>query len=117
MAFETIDDRRRRTEIARRKLTIAAAVAATSAGVTTQINGELLNYVVDAPALTTDTTFNFTITNEDSEVIYTNTGIADVVSTTVLLSAAPIPMSGDLTFTCSYTTSQTSSFDVYLYYK
>lgn len=117
MAFETIDDRRRRTEIAQRKLTITTAVSALSAAVTIQINGELLNYVIDAPALTTDTTFDFTITNGDSETIYENTGIADVVSTTVLLSAAPVPMSGDLTFTCSYATTQTSSFDVYLYYK
>ena len=117
MAFETIDDRRRRTEIAQRKLTLVTAISALSVTETISINGELLNYVIDAPALTTDTTFDFTITNEDSETIYENTGIADVVSTVVLLSAAPVPMAGTLTFTCSYATDQTSTFDVYLYYK
>lgn len=117
MAFETIDDRKRRTSVAQRKLTIAAVTAVKTAAVTIAINGELLNYIIDAPALTTDTTFDFTITNEDSETIYTNTGIADTVSTVVLVSAAPIPMSGTLTFTCSYATDQTSTFDVYLYYK
>lgn len=117
MAFETIDDRRRRTEIAQRKLTLVAATAVKLAAETININGELLNYVINAPTLTTDTDFDFVITNADSETIYENTGIADIVSTTVLLSAAPVPMSGELTFTCSYATDQTSSFDVYLYYK
>ncbi len=116
MAFETEDNRKDRRSIARRKLTIASA-SATSGVVTMAINGELLNYVIDAPNLTTDTTYDFTVTNEDAETVYTNTGIADTVSTLVLLSAAPIPMSGTLTFTISFATSQTASFDVYLYYK
>lgn len=112
----TRDDRKHRNPIARRKMTITAA-ASTSATVDMPVNGELLNYIIDAPALTTDTTFDFTITNVDGEVMYENTSIPDTVSTPVLLSAAPVPLAGVVTFTCSFSTSQTATFDIYLYYK
>ena len=116
MAFETQDDRWKRTSVAQRKLTIVAT-AATSGDVTLPINGELLNYVIVAPNLATDADYDLTVTNEDSETIYENTTISDNSSTLVLLSAAPIPMSGTLTFTISFTTSQTAEFVIYLYYK
>lgn len=117
MAFETDDSRNERSQIARRKLSFITIVSETEKSIDVPINGQLLNYVIDAPALSTDTTYDLTITNEDVETIYENTGIADTVSTTVLLSAAPIPMSGVLTFTISFTTAQVSLFDLYLYYK
>lgn len=116
MAFATLDDRRRRTEIAQRKLTITTASVKTGS-VTIPINGELLNYIIDAPTLAADATFDFTITNADSETIYENTAMAETVSTTVLLSAAPVPLSGTVTFTCSYATNDSVTFDIYLYYK
>ena len=116
MAFETSDNRKRRQPIARRKFTLAM-VAVKTQSVDIPINGELLQYIIDAPTLTTDATYDFTVTNEDSEVVYDNTGMAETVSTKVLLSAAPIPMSGTLTFTIDFTTNDTVSFDVYLYYK
>ena len=116
MAFEIIDDRWKRTSVAQRKLTISVVSAKTDS-VTLPINGELLNYVTVAPNLTTDSTFDFTIVNEDSETVYTNTGIADNSSVVTLTSAAPIPMSGTLTFTITFVTSQTAEFTIYLYYK
>ena len=117
MTFETKDARREQTRIARRKITFTTIVTEDTKSVSIPINGELLNYIFDAPALSTDTTFDFTITNEDSETVYTNTSIADTVSTLVLLSAAPIPMAGTLTFTVTFTTAQVAVFDLYMYYK
>lgn len=118
MAFTTKDSRKNQTQIARRKITHATLVSENTVSTTIPINGELLQYVIDAPTLTdTDTQYDFTITNEDSEVMYTNTGMAETISTLVLLSAAPVPMAGSLTFTCSFTTAQVASFDIYLYYK
>lgn len=118
MAFESKDSRKYQTAIARRKITQATIISENTVSTTIPINGELLQYVIDAPTLAdTDTTYDFTITNEDSETVYTNTGMAETVSTLVLLSAAPVPMSGSLTFTCSFTTAQVASFDIYLYYK
>ena len=116
MVFETKDKRKDRSPIARRKLTLTATsdILATE---DVSINGELLNYIIDAPKLKTDMTYDFTMTNEDGETIYSNTGITDNISTLVLLSAAPIPMSGIVTFACSFTTSQTVEFDMYFYYK
>lgn len=81
------------------------------------INGELLNYVIVAPNLDTDTTYDFTISNEDSVAVYANTGISDNATTIVLVSGAPVPMSGTMTFEISFVTSQTAEFDVYIYYK
>ena len=117
MVFQTIDNRQWRQQIAQRKITFTTIVTEDTKSVDLTINGELLNYIFDAPALSTDTTFDFTITNEDSETVYTNTGIADVVSTTVLTSAAPIPMSGTMTFTVEFTTAQVAVFDLYMYYR
>lgn len=116
MAFETRDDRKFRRAIARQKFTLSM-VGVKTASVDIPINGELLQYIIDAPTLTTDATYDFTVTNEDSDVVYENTGMAETVSTLVLLSAAPIPMSGTLTFTIDFTTNDTVSFDGYLYYK
>ena len=116
MAFETEDNRKHRRPIARRKITIAPVAAKTKTEVI-PINGEILNYIIVAPTLATDPTYDFVITNEDDETVYTNTGMAEEASTTVLLSAAPIPMSGTLNFTISTTTVQSVSFDIYLYYK
>lgn len=116
MAFETRDDRKDRRTIARQKFTLSM-VGVKTASVDIPINGELLQYIIDAPTLTTDSTYDFTITNEDSEVVYDNTGMAETISTKVLLSAAPIPMAGTLTFTIDFTTNDTVSFDTYLYYK
>lgn len=118
MAFETADERKHRRPIARRKFTLTTLVTENTKSVTIPINGELLEYIIDATELTdTDTTYDFTITNEDDETVYTNTAMAETVSTTVLLSAAPIPMAGNLTFTCSFTTAQVATFDIYLYYE
>ena len=116
MTFENQDHRKNQNPIARRKLSVVAT-SATSGTVTIPINGELLNYVIVAPDLTTDGNFNFTITNEDSESVYLNTGIGDDGSTYVPVSDKPVPMAGTMTFTCSFTTSQTATFDVYLYYR
>ncbi len=116
MAFETEDNRKHRRPIARRKVTLSM-VGVKTASVDIPINGELLQYIIDAPTLTTDATYDFTITNEDSEVVYTNTGMAETVSTLVLMSDKPVTMSGTLTFTIDFTTNDTVSFDMYLYYK
>lgn len=116
MAFETEDNRKYRRTIARRKVTITTASANTKTEAV-PINGELLQYMIDAPTLATDSVYDFTVTNEDGEAVYSNTGMSETVSTTVLLSAAPIPMSGTINFTISFTTAQSVSFDVYLYYK
>ena len=116
MAFSTQDNRKYRQPIARRKITLSM-VGVKTQSVDIPINGELLQYIIDAPTLTTDATYDFTVTNEDSEVVYENTGMAETISTKVLLSAAPIPMAGTITFTIDFTTNDTVSFDVYLYYK
>jgi hypothetical protein len=118
MTFTTKDRRPEQTLIARRKITLTTIISENTKSITIPINGELLQYVIDATELTdTDTTYDFTITNEDSEIVYTNTGMAETVSTLVLLSAAPIPMAGSLTFTCAFTTAQVATFDIYLYYR
>lgn len=116
MTFDTIDDRRRRTEIAQRKFTITAT-AAKSGSTTLLINGELLNYIIVAPDLATDASYNLTLTNSDGVGIYVNTGISDNCTTRVLLSANPLPLSDMITFECSFATSQTAEFTVYVYYK
>jgi len=117
MAFETSDNRRERRSIAKRKLTFTTIVSETEKDVTLPMNGELLNYSITAPNLTTDTTYDLAITNEDSKTVYANTGIADNANTLVLLSAAPIPMAGTLTFNVSFATAQVATFTLYLYYK
>lgn len=117
MAFTDKDSRKNQTPIARRKITFTTIVSETSKAVTIPINGEILNYVIDAPTLATDSDFDLTLTNEDSETIYANTGIAETVSTLVLLAATPIPMAGEITFTVSFTTAQIATFDLYIYYK
>lgn len=118
MVFTDKDARREQTQIARRKITLTTLVSENTKSTTIPINGELLQYVIDATELTdTDTQYDFTITNEDSETVYENTGMAETVSTLVLLSATPVPMGGSLTFTCSFTTAQVATFDIYLYYK
>ena len=116
MAFETATKRTNQYLIARRKMTFSV-VAGTSETEDVEINGELLNYVAVAPDLTTDTTFDFTISNEDSVPVYSNTGISDNATTPVLVSGAPIPMSGTMTFKVSFATSQTAEIVVYMYYK
>lgn len=116
MAFTDKDARQYQTPIARRKITIAV-VSDTGDISVMPINGELLNYVIVAPNLTTDTDYDFTISNDDSESVYTNTGIADNSTVTTLVSDKPVPMAGTMTFQISFTTSQTASFDIYLYYK
>ena len=117
MAFETKDARREQTRIARRKITLTSIVSESEAESHIPINGELLQYVIVAPALTTDTTFDFSIINDDVVTVYTNTGISDNATTSVLLSATPVPMSGTLNFTVDFTTNQVAAFDIYLYYK
>lgn len=118
MAFTSKDSRKYQTQIARRKITLTTLITENTKSTTIPINGELLQYVIDATELTdTDTQYDFTITNEDSETVYENTGMAETVSTLVLLSATPVPMAGSLTFTCSFTTAQVATFDIYLYYK
>lgn len=118
MTFETEDSRGHRNPIARRKFILTTLVSENTTSETLPINGELLQYIIDATELTdTDTTYNFTITNEDGETIYTNNGMAETVSTIVLMSDKPVPMAGKLTFTCSFTTAQVATFDIYLYYK
>lgn len=116
MVFETDTKRTNQYLIARRKMTFSV-VSGTSETEDLEINGELLNYISVSPNLATDATYDFTITNEDGEIVYENTGISDNSSTTVLLSAAPIPMSGTLTFGISFSTSQTAELVVYIYYK
>lgn len=118
MAFETKDSRRNQTAIARRKISLATLVSENTTSATIPINGELLQYVIDASELVdTDTTYDFTVTNEDSEVLYSNTGMAETVSTLVLMSDKPVSMAGSLTFTCDFTTAQVATFDIYLYYR
>lgn len=117
MAFETSDDRRHQTPIARRKLTLTSIVSESEAEVIISMCGELLQYVIVAPNLSTDTDFDFVIRNEDSETLYSNTGISDNGSTLVLLSATPVPMSGSLNFSVDFTTNQISTWSIYLYYR
>lgn len=117
MAFETRDDRKFRRTIARQKLTFTTIVTETEKSVGIPINGELLNYSITAPDLTTDTTFDLTITHEDAQTVYANTGIADDGTTVVLLSDKPVPMAGTMTFVVSFATAQVATFDLYIYYK
>ena len=117
MAFTTSDNRKHRQPIARRKLTLTTLVSENNKSVGIPINGDLLQYIVDAPTLLTDSAYDFTITNDDGETLYSNTGMVETVSTTVLLSAAPIPLSGTVNFTISFTTAQVTEFEIYLYYK
>lgn len=117
MAFVTNDSRREHRYIARRKITFTTLVSETSKAIDVPINGELLNYIIVAPALSTDTTFDLQVENEDVAVVYENTGISDNIGTTVLLAAAPVPMAGIMTFTVSFATAQVATFDLYLYYK
>lgn len=117
MAFQTSDNRPERTTIARRKITFTTIVSENTKSVTLPINGELLQYMIDAPTLATDSTYDFTVTNEDSETVYENTTIAETVTTLVLMSDKPVPMAGNLTFTVSFTTAQIATFDLYMYYR
>jgi len=117
MAFTTKDTRREQTAVARRKITLTSIVSESDASVIIPINGELLQYVIVAPNLTTDSTYDFSIINDDVVTVYTNTGISDNATTSVLLSATPVPMAGALMFTVDFTTNQIASFDIYLYYK
>lgn len=117
MAFTDKDSRPERSAIARRNITFTTLVSETSKSIDVPINGELLNYNITAPNLTTDTTYDLTITNEDSKTVYSNTGIADNTATVVLLSGAPVPMAGTMTFAVSFATAQVAEFDLYIYYK
>lgn len=116
MAFENIDDRRKRTEIAQRKITITTA-ASTDGEITIPINGELLNYIAVAPVMAAAASYDFILENADSEEMYKNSAIAENTSTLVLLSAAPVPMSGSVTFKIHLNAGDTTSVDIYLYYK
>jgi hypothetical protein len=117
MAFENNDARPERSTIARRKLTFTTIVSETSKAIDVPVNGEILNYSITAPNLDTDTTYDLTITHEDAKTIYSNTGISDNATTVVLLSGAPVPMAGVMTFTVSFATAQVAEFDLYIYYK
>lgn len=117
MVVTSKDTRKYQTSIAQRKITLASIVSESEAETVIPVNGELLQYMVVAPNLTTDTTYDFSIINDDSVTVYTNTGIADNATTLVKLSAAPVPMAGSLTFKVDFTTNQVASFDIYLYYK
>lgn len=112
MVFETYTTRTNQYLIARRKMTFSV-VSGTSETEDVEINGELLNYVIVAPNLGTDTTYDFSIANEDAVVVYTN-NLPDTVTSQVLTD---VPMAGTMTFGISFTTSQTAEFDVYIYYK
>ena len=117
MAFSTQDSRKVRSAIARRKLTFTTIVSEDTKSIDIPINGELLNYSITAPDLTTDTTYDLTITHEDAKTVYSNTGISDNGTTVVLLSGAPVPMAGVMTFTVAFATAQVATFDLYIYYK
>ena len=117
MTFENQDSRKVRSAIARRKLTFTTIVSENTKSVAIPINGELLNYSITAPDLTTDSTFDLSINHEDGQTIYTNSGISDDGTTVVLISGAPVPMAGVMTFTVSFTTAQVATFDLYIYYK
>ena len=117
MAFTTSDSRKQQTRIARRKLTLTSIVSESEASQDVSISGELLQYIIVAPNLSTDSDFDFVVENEDAITVYTNTGVSDNATTSVLLSATPVPMSGILTFKVDFTTAQISSFDIYLYYR
>ena len=118
MVFQTIDNRQWRQQIAQRKVTITI-VSGKTGSTDVVIGGELLNYIIVAPDLNDDATFALSLINEDSETTYTNAAIAENTSTIVLTSAAPIPLSGTVTFKCTTTTDQAASrsFILYLYYK
>jgi len=117
MTVTSKDSRQYQTPIAVKKFTLASIVSESEASTVISVNGELLSYVIVAPNLTTDTTYDFSIINDDTVTIYTNTGIADNATTITLTAAAPIPMAGPLMFTVDFTTNQVASFDIYLYYR
>jgi len=117
MAFQIQDSRKVRSAIARRKLTFTTIVSEDTKAVAIPINGELLNYSITAPELTTDTTFDLSINHEDEQTIYTNSGISHNATTVVLMSDKPVPMAGVMTFTVSFATAQVATFDLYIYYK
>jgi hypothetical protein len=114
MAFETEELRRNRNIVSRQKLTLTGT--ATSVSTAIPINGFLMEYIIVAPNLTTDADYDFTIDNEDGKNLYTNGTISDNATTTLLMSDKPVPMSGTMTFKCAFTTSQTVTFTIYLYY-
>jgi len=117
MAFETIDNRQWRMQVAQRKVEVTIVTGKTGS-TDVAVNGELLNYVIVAPDLATDADFTLSFVNEDSETTYSKSSISDNTTTAVLVSATPVPMSGTITVTCSCTTDQTDkSFTIYLYYK
>lgn len=117
MVFENRDHRKSQNPIARRKLTFTTLVSESAKDVTIPINGELLNYVINAPNLSTDANYDLVMTNEDAEEIYKNETISDNGSTLVLLAATPVPMAGTITFTISFSTAQVATFNMYLYYR
>lgn len=117
MAFETDTKRTNQFLIARRKMEISIATGKTGS-VDLEINGEILNYSIVAPSLTTDVVFTFSLVNEDSQPIYTLAGIAHNSTTPHLVSDKPIPVSGTMTFTMTCAHDQTAEdFVVYIYYK
>lgn len=117
MAFQNEDDRKYRITTSREKLTFTATETATSINLSKRLNGKMLQYIIVAPNLATDTTFDITVTNEDDVKIYENTGLADNGTVVTLVSDKPIPLSGIFKYTISYTTSQVSEFTMYIYYE
>ena len=90
---------------------------ATTGSETISINGELIQYVTVCPTLATDTTFDFSHVNEDSIVVYENTGIAHNSTVLTSLTSAPVAMAGTVEFKVETTNAQTVDIVIYLYYK
>ena len=96
--------------------------SSTTGSVSPKINGELISIRVDAPNLTTDTTYDLAVVDGDSKTIFTITGIADN-STVVKYPKATtgyldrIPLIGTETISVTHTTSQTSTWKIVCRFK
>lgn len=94
--------------------------SSTSGTATVPVHGLIKAYLIVAPNLTTDTTFDFQILDSDGDVWYEKTGITDNGDRRVYPSEennyADIPCVGLTTFKISYTTSQSSTWSIKVRY-
>lgn len=99
------------------KVQSLSITTATNGSVSPGIRGELISIRVDAPDLTTDTTYVLSVLDADSKVIFTKTGIADNGTVVTYPKSVAnyldrIPMMGNETIKVAHTTSQTSTWKI-----
>lgn len=79
-------------------------------------NGELVGFIYQIPNLTTDTTFDLSILDQDDTILYTETGIADDAATipkaVFIDPTSPIFLFGSLKMKIDFTTAQVATIKV-----